>query len=139
MNDIPKAVHFLLLLLVFIGFFIASCSGGGDDGVSPSGPSLPAPPPNTPPKIVIQSPSDNALLWDVNGVVLKAQVTDVQDGNIGDDPTMATNLVWSSSTKDGDLGTGTPVFLNPFRLAKGTHTIRLVAKDKAGAVSEALV
>jgi hypothetical protein len=87
----------------------------------------------------MQSPSNNALLWDVNGVVLSAQVTDVQDGNIGDDPTMATNLVWSSSTKDGELGMGTPVFLNPFRLAKGTHTIRLVAKDKAGAVSEALV
>jgi hypothetical protein len=80
---------------------------------------------NAPPVATINSPASGATFQFGAPIAFIGSVVDAEDGVLkGDD------VVWSSS-RDGQLGTGTAFVLD--NLSVGTHTIVLLAMDLDGA------
>ena len=81
---------------------------------------------NTPPAVVVASPSDQASGIEGQPLVFSGSASDREDGDLGE------HLVWRSS-RDGEIGTGTS-----FQrvLTVGTHTITAAVVDSTGASAE---
>ena len=86
---------------------------------------------NQPPVVTISTPADGAVYVDGDEVTLTGSATDPEDGTLS-----GSSLVWSSS-RHGDLGTGTA--LSRSDLSVGDHTITLTATDTKGSEGTAQV
>jgi hypothetical protein len=84
-------------------------------------------PPNRPPQVTIQSPTDGASVMESCPVVFEGSAVDLEDGELAGD-----SLVWTSSV-DGQIGTGESFTRDD--LSWATHTITLTATDSGGASS----
>jgi len=80
---------------------------------------------NTPPVVTIHSPASGSIFRRGDPIVFLGSVVDAEDGIL-----TGNDVVWSSS-RDGQLGTGTAFVLDS--LTAGTHTLILLAVDSAGA------
>ncbi|MEO8429694.1 MAG: fibronectin type III domain-containing protein, partial [Verrucomicrobiota bacterium] len=83
--------------------------------------------PNHPPKIGLVSPGENELVIGAQQIVLRASITDREDGSVSDD-----RVLWTSGI-DGRLGSGNELFLSASSLSQGDHTITVSASDGNGA------
>jgi hypothetical protein len=91
-----------------------------------------APPPfNQPPVAHITAPANNASFAQGASVSFAGNATDPEDGTL-----TGNSLVWTSS-RDGQIGTGTS--FSTTSLSVGTHTITLTAKDSQGATGTATI
>ena len=77
---------------------------------------------NTPPTAAISSPATDTAFTTKDFITFIGTGTDMEDGNLAD-----STLSWSSS-RDGQLGTGSPLTLDT--LTPGSHTITLTVIDK---------
>ena len=87
-------------------------------------------PPNVPPVIAIDSPSDGAVALSGQAVLLSATATDAEDGDLSG------QVGWTSSI-DGELGTGAPLTVST--LSAGAHVITASVADLDGAAASASV
>jgi hypothetical protein len=88
-------------------------------------------PPNQPPIATILSPQDGAVFQQGEQITFAGSGSDPEDG-----PLSGGSLVWSSS-RDGQLGTGTS--LSRSNLSAGAHQITLNARDSRNASQSASV
>jgi subtilisin family serine protease len=79
---------------------------------------------NTAPTASITSPSNNATVAQGTSVAFAGTGSDPEDGSLG-----GSSLTWTSS-RDGQIGTGTSVATSS--LSVGTHVITLTARDAQG-------
>lgn len=86
---------------------------------------------NRAPTVTISAPANNASLVAGQAVTLTGAATDPEDGALS-----GPALAWSSS-RDGALGTGSP--LSVATLTAGTHTLSVVATDSGGNTGTATV
>jgi Carboxypeptidase regulatory-like domain len=85
--------------------------------------------PNRPPEATFLAPDDHSTFVQGAAVVFEGTGTDPEDGTLS-----GSSLVWES-TRDGILGTGSP--LATTELSVGQHTISLTATDAGGLFSRA--
>jgi PKD repeat protein len=88
-------------------------------------------PGNQPPSVTITQPTPGQTVFQGTAVTLAATATDPEDGAL-----TGAALAWSSS-RDGALGTGSP--LSVATLTAGTHTLSVVATDSGGNTGTATV
>ncbi|MBF0224810.1 MAG: SUMF1/EgtB/PvdO family nonheme iron enzyme [Desulfobacterales bacterium] len=80
---------------------------------------------NSAPSVTINSPSNNSSFTQGTSISFSGSATDPEDGTLS-----GSSLVWTSS-RDGQLGTGTS--FSKSSLTVGTHTVTLTATDSSGA------
>jgi hypothetical protein len=80
------------------------------------------------PSISIASPKDGATLSLDTPIIFSAAAFDMEDGLLDE-----ASVVWRSD-KEGELGQGSIVMVPS--LSSGTHTITVIAKDKANAQAQ---
>lgn len=88
-------------------------------------------PGNQPPTVSITQPAPAQTVFQGTAVTLAATASDAEDG-----PLSGAALAWSSS-RDGALGTGSPLSVST--LTAGTHTLSVVATDSGGNTGTASV
>jgi len=86
---------------------------------------------NKPPRAIIHSPADGAVLVQGRTAILMGSGNDREDG-----PMTGESLKWRSS-RDGDLGVGKELGIRT--LSSGTHIISMVTEDNGGLRAEAKV
>lgn len=82
--------------------------------------------PNNPPEIFISFPGGNPLYFDVQPVLLEAEVEDAEETSLP-----ASNIAWSSHM-DGFLGNGEHLAVPASDLSEGEHLITVTATDSEG-------
>ncbi len=102
---------------------------GGNSGVASI--QLSVLPQNAPPTVSIATPASGSSFTAGTSVTLSGTATDPEDG-----PLTGTRLAWTS-TRDGVLGTGSP--LSTSSLSVGTHQLTLTATDSGGRTGSASV
>jgi len=86
---------------------------------------------NLRPSATIDAPADGASFGTAETVTFRGSATDPEDGALP-----GSSLRWTSS-RDGSLGTGSPVAVDD--LSDGTHLVRLIATDSDGASDTAAI
>ena len=111
---------FLLALSCICALGLLGCGGEGsvESGHAPTA--------------AISSPSSLSSFVEGDLITFTGSASDPEDGNLG-----GGSLVWTSSLKDGAIGTGTSLTLSD--LSVGIHTITLTATDSAGKTGKAVV
>jgi cysteine-rich repeat protein len=87
-------------------------------------------PPNEPPVVTIAAPSDGAAFLTGQPLVLSANATDGEDGDVSG------QVMWTSD-RDGALGTGAALTVTS--LSAGAHTLTASVTDRDGAPGSASV
>ncbi|MBF0226139.1 MAG: hypothetical protein HQK76_11850, partial [Desulfobacterales bacterium] len=86
---------------------------------------------NSAPSVTINSPSNNSSFTQGTSISFSGSATDPEDGTLS-----GSSLVWTSS-RDGQLATGTSFSKNS--LTVGTHTVTLTATDSSGGKNTASI
>lgn len=88
---------------------------------------------NKPPIVFIESPQEGLVIPATRTVGLSAGAQDLEDGMMG-----GKQIIWTSN-KDGQLGMGSELWLDPGYLSLGDHIITVTATDSAHQTASASV
>ncbi|HHI91893.1 MAG TPA: DUF11 domain-containing protein, partial [Gammaproteobacteria bacterium] len=113
-----SSVKWVQGVAISMSLLLAACGGGGGGGDSEGDTS------NSAPTAAITAPAAGSVYPENSSISFSGTGTDSEDGALTD-----TALEWSSS-KDGALGTGTPLVVTT--LTTGNHTITLKVTDSGG-------
>jgi len=111
-----SSVKWVQGVVISMSLLLAACSGGGGGSGGDTS--------NSAPTAAITAPAAGSVYPENSSISFSGTGTDSEDGALG-----GTALEWSSS-KDGTLGTGTPLVVTT--LTTGNHTITLKVTDSGG-------